>query len=233
MDESRAIPPELFANFQQSLTEVVNDQHEKLRLLALGLEYPLDLEETLVRVSERIDSGAITSFEVADLKLDELLSRDINFRQTCQFEMSCIALVCAEKRIAAGDEGAAWPLLCHTSYLIGVTEDGLAVAAKAKEDLQRSAARKPGKQKGGRVTKEKYDKIRAHMIELLTNRAPNGGWITKVQAVDAIAGDLQKFALEADLNLRLPDIHNTATNWLKKSGDAAVNYAYSAAAAKI
>lgn len=232
-DYGQIIPRELFSTgYAQSLPDILKDHHEKLKSIAFALDASLDLESHLAEVSKGIESGKITSFDIEDLNLNRLLSGDMESRQIYRFQMCCIALTCAQDRIASGHAQTAWPLLCHNSYLIGTIEDGLALAAKAEEHQKKLQKSIPNKKKGGNVTKEKYDKIRAQMIALLTSRAPSGGWGTKKQAVDTIYSELQDFISEASLGLLLPDIHATATKWLQKSGNAEINEAYLANAAK-
>lgn len=233
-DYGQVIPRELFSTgYPQSSLEVIEDLQEKLRIIALALDPSLGLEDHLAGISRDIKNGTTTSFDIEDLNFYKLISGNIEHRQIYQFQTSCIALMCAKNRVASGAVQSAWPLLCHTSYLIGTIEDGLALAAKAEEHLRKLEASKPNKKKGGKVTKEKYDKIRTHMIELLASRAPSGGWTTKKQAADTIYGELQEFILEESLGLLLPDIHATATKWLQKSGNVKINEAYIANAAKI
>ena len=211
-------------NIPKSSSEVLKTQYKRLQAISPALEDPLDLKETLSAISKAIEENRLTPHDVADVKQDQLISQDINFRQLCQFHFACISFLCAEKRLASGDEKAAWPLICNTSYLIGVTEDGLFLAAKGKEARRKAEAGKPGRQKGGAATKAKYDKVRKVMVDLLETHAPPEGWLTKKQAVDTIYDDL---ALSVEhLDLTFPDIHETALKWLRESGIVEINTAY-------
>lgn len=217
MNEQTISPWDVFyVNIPLSLSDVLKKQYKRLGYIAPALEDPVDLQGILAAMSKAIDEERLTPHDLADVKQDELLSQDINFRQLCQFHMACIAYLCAQRRMAQSDEKAAWPLICHASYLIGIVEDGLFLAAKAKEARRKAEAGLPGRQKGGAATKAKYDKVRKIMAELIEANSPPEGWETKTQAVDSIYDD---FVMSVEnLGLNFPDLHSTALRWLQDSG---------------
>jgi hypothetical protein len=217
----------LFPNIPKNAKKCIEVMHERLEDISTHFIEPVSLTETLSELSEAIDKGDITDDELLALNMRRVTLQKSQQRQEAAFYMSCIAYIQAKKLVTSGDEVDAWPLLCHTSYLIGQAETVLAVLNEA---LSKKENAKPGQQKGGRVTKEKYDKIRTRMIELLQTCTPAGGWISQKQAIDVIHDELQAYVAEASLGLALPDIYETATNWL--SDNAEIKEVYLANAAK-
>ncbi|MCF7539186.1 hypothetical protein [Pseudomonas petrae] len=216
----------LFPNIPNNAKESFETQHQRLKEISVHFEEPLDLDEILSALSEAIETGNITEDEIMDLNLAGVIPRKRLDRQQAQFHMSCLAYIQAKKQIDSGDEAAAWPLLCHTSYLIGQTETGLAESNEARWTSENALL---GRQLGGKATNEKYAPFRTRMVELLKSRAPEGGWKTKKQAVETIYLELEKFIPEdPSSNVKIEDFHQAATNWLKKSGNAEINDAYEA-----
>ncbi|WP_122555629.1 hypothetical protein [Pseudomonas viridiflava] len=210
----------LYVRIPKNLPEVLRKQYNRLAKIAPALEEPIDLRKLLAAMTLAIDEERLTVHDLADNKQEELLSQDINVRQLCQFHSTCITYLCAKRKMDQGDENEAWPLACHTSYLIGVTEDGLFLAAKAKEARRKAEAGLPGRQKGGKATKAKYDRVRKIMAELIEANTPSGGWTTKTQAVNHVYEELVMSA--SDLDVQFPDLHSTALRWLQDSGMAKI-----------
>lgn len=214
----------LFPNIPANAKESIESQYAKLEEINITFEEPIDLIGTLSELAIAIETGNINEEKIADLHADGVIGQNRLDRQQAQFYMSCIAYLHAKNKIDSGDEMAAWPLLSHTSYLIGQTETVHAAANEIRWKLDNAL---PGRKLGGKTTSEKYDPLRLRMIELLQIRAPKGGWKTKKQAVETIYLDLERFVSEnPSLDIKIDDIHQTATNWLKKSGNAEINHAY-------
>ncbi|BBP57099.1 hypothetical protein [Pseudomonas sp. St316] len=216
----------IFQNIPNNAKESIETQHGRLKEISIHFEEPLDLDEILSALSQAIEAGNITEDEIMELHLECVIPRKRLDRQQAQFHMSCLAYIQAKKLIESGDEAAAWPLLCHTSYLIGQTETWLAESNDARWTSENALL---GRQLGGKVTNEKYAPFRTRMVELLKSRAPEGGWKTKKQAVETIYLELEKFIPEdPNSNVQIEDFHQAATNWLKKSGVTEINEAYQA-----
>lgn len=213
----------LFLTIPNTAKKLVERQLEQLEEISTYFEEPTDLAEFLSELSKAIEVGNITEDIMLELNMDGVISRTRVNRQQAQFHMSCIAYIQAKKQIDADNEVAAWPLLCHTNYLIGQAETGL---TESNEERWHIESALPGRQLGGKVTNEKYEPLRKRMIELLKIRAPTGGWKTKKQAVDAIYSELETFISEEPNSDIVKDAHNLATSWLKKSGNFDINNAY-------
>ncbi|QAY84099.1 hypothetical protein [Pseudomonas arsenicoxydans] len=214
----------LFPKIPKNAKESIDAQYLRLNEISTHFEEPLDLAETLLALSKAIELGHITENEIIELHMNGVISRNPLNRQQAQFHISCLAYIQAKKYVDSGNDVAAWPLLCHTSYLIGQTET---VVAESNEARWLSENTLPGQQLGGKVTSEIYEPIRTRMIELLKKCAPAEGWKTQKQALETIHPELEKFILEEfDSNLTIKDIYNTAESWIKKSGNTEIHNTY-------
>lgn len=218
-----------FTNIPQDLVEAVADLREKLWWISLCLNEPQDLTTVLSSIAAEIEDGTLTRLELEDLNFD-IAQPNTKLRNQSQFRMSCIAFICVENMISAGNGNLAWPLICHTNYLIGTTENGIQLLTKAEEQLKKTISGKAAREKGGKKTKDKYDKVRAQLAHLLAECAPSEGWTSQRQAIDVIHDHLQNYVTAASLGVALPDIHATANKWLSEYAE--IKEVYTAHAAK-
>lgn len=216
----------------KSLERIIQEQYYRLTEIVAYLETPINLSNFIEKISAEIDSRAIDSDTISQLNLERLIAQNPETSQIRQFEIACIALACTKKIFSSGNLDSAWPLTCHTNYLIGTVERQTELFEAAKKNFEKAKSNKTRAQKGGAATKDQYTKIRSHMAGLLMRKAPDCGWISKKSAVDSILGALEEFVTQTDLNLPLPDLHATATKWLQRSGDLEINEAYEKSSAK-